>query len=255
MPRRLTPLDFSTSAIDLKVGRWTARWEELMRLLFGDVATVSSLPAVINRGSYTELNALGLVAADAGYLAFETETGHTLRWTGSAWEFAPGDKGNGFREDRAFAPQDSGYWRLCDGGATTYLALGAALSLTAFTTPDLVTDEVFYKSKAAFSGAVEPAGGTSDATAPSLSGSTASDGAHTHSFSDESTTPNGTNHLAASGAAFLAVEADHTHDVSGTTGSDGAHTHGVGTLAVASHTHGPGDLAPTSSGWLPYFRR
>jgi hypothetical protein len=122
MPTRLTNLDFQTSAVDT-VGKFTSRWQELMRLLFGDVAAVSSATAIINRNDYGSLNTLGLGAGDAGYVAFETAYGHLLRWTGAVWEFAPGDCGNKFFRDFIGTPQETG-WALCDGSATDYLKLG-----------------------------------------------------------------------------------------------------------------------------------
>jgi hypothetical protein len=63
----------------------------------------------------------GLTAADSGLLyQVLAPYNHTVRWSGTVWEFAPGDCGNGYLADRAFAPQEAG-WQICDGSATDYL--------------------------------------------------------------------------------------------------------------------------------------
>lgn len=128
------------AAIELRTGIWTLEWGRWIQLLFAQVDTlttaVNALPGV-NVKTYTELNALGLGVADEGYLAFEPNYGHFLRWTGTVWQFAPGDPGNGYFEDFAIAPQQVG-WALCDGSATDYLTVGAvSLSVTAITPPNL----------------------------------------------------------------------------------------------------------------------
>lgn len=156
MPNRLTALDFMTAAVDLRTGTFNDRWKELIRFLFGDVAAISSATAVINRNDYGSLNALGLGAADEGYVAFETTLGHLLRWTGAVWEFAPGDPGNGYFEHYAIAPQSVG-WALCDGSATSYLTIGATLTVTAITPPNM---SGFYLKGGAYAGATVAAGGS-----------------------------------------------------------------------------------------------
>jgi len=289
MAVRLTTLDLQTPAIDTKVGTFMGRWQELIRGLFTDVAAVASLPAVINRGTSTELNALGLGASDESYLAFETVTGHVLRWTGTAWTFAAGDVGNKFKRDFWGTPQEDG-WVLCDGGASSYLQLGATLSLTAFTTPNLSGSPAFHKSIAAYTGTIEAAiapalsGSTANATA-TVSGSTANESAHTHGGGSlsGSTASEGTGNTGLSNNPTVEADinrdgntfyltADHTHDgpshahgvgtlAVGTSGAGSAHGHGAGTLAVDNHLHALGTLAadsaarPPSIGWLPYFRR
>lgn len=243
MPNRLTPLDFSTPAIELKVGLFTTRWEQLLRALFGDVASVSSLPAVVNRFAFAAQPSLG--ASDEGYIAFETTYGHLLRWTGAVWEFAPGDLGNGFRRDFAIVPQEIG-WKLCDGTLTDYLTVGAAaLTVTAFTPPNLSGSPAFHKSSALYTGTIEAAIGGG------LTGATANEAAHTHDDGTLATgDPDGsTPNLLSPGAFFFAASDLHHHNITGNTGAGTAHSHGAGTLATDTAAR------PPSVGWLPYFRR
>jgi hypothetical protein len=97
---------------------------------------------------------------------------HTCRWNGTAWEFAPGDCGNGYLTERVVAPQAGEGLALCNGAATDYLKVGGtSLTVQAFTTPNVVG--AYLKGAAAYNGVVNPAvGGTSGAAA----GTTALDG-------------------------------------------------------------------------------
>lgn len=243
------------SAVELRNGLWTLEWGRWMQLLFSQVdsltTTVSGVIGV-NTKTYTECNALGLGASDEGYLAFEPNFGHLLRWSGSAWAFAAGDVGNGFFRDFAIAPQEVG-WALCDGAATTYLTLGATLSATAFTTPDL---RGYYKrGAAAYTGSQVAAaltGNTGAAGAHDHGGATGSESSHTHDWSfSASVTADGVSvpQYVSSGGQPFHIEA------SGTTTSGTAHSHSIS--SQADHTHSGGTLAaePAHVDVLPYFRR
>lgn len=217
---RLTPLDFSTQAIELKTGTFTTRWEQLLRALFGDVAAVASLPAIINRFAFAAQPALG--ASDENYLAFVTDYGHLVRWTGTVWEFGPGDVGNGFFRDFAFVPQEAG-WKLCDGSATDYLVVGAAtLTVAAITPPNL--SGFYRKGAAAYDAVLHAKSGGTDV------GVTA-DGATTQS-PDEFFVP-------AAGLTHTTSTYNHRHDIAG--------------LAIPSLGVGTIEMAHVDV--LPYFRR
>jgi len=92
-----------------------------------------------------------LGAADVGFLFAATDYKHTYRWTGSAWEFAPGDSGSGFFQDFAIPPGSE--WQICDGSATTY-AKGDGTTAP-FTTPNLTG---VYRKGGPYTGAKVPAG-------------------------------------------------------------------------------------------------
>lgn len=64
-----------------------------------------------------------------GYLFFHETYRHTLRWTGTSWEFAPWDSGSGFF---AMSAIDLGAgWAECLGGSVSYLKSdGSVGSLT-----------------------------------------------------------------------------------------------------------------------------
>lgn len=79
-----------------------------------------------------------LTTNDAGYLFSSSDYAHTWRWTGSAWEFSPGDPGSGWIAMDVGI--DGGVWALCNGGAATVSR--ADSTTTSITTPNL-TGNVF----------------------------------------------------------------------------------------------------------------
>lgn len=82
-----------------------------------------------------------LKAADAGYVGLVTDYWHLVRWTGTVWEFFPGDSGSGYMVLFGVAPQ-APCWGLCDGTTYPYLVVGATLTTANFTTPT-VADTYF----------------------------------------------------------------------------------------------------------------
>jgi hypothetical protein len=165
----------------------------------------------------------GLTAAHAGLLYMVTAPyNHVCRWDGAAWQFAPGDCGNGYFTHRVFAPQEPG-WALCNGVATDYLTVGGAtITATAFTPPSLAG--AYLKAGSAYSGIL---GG---ASTPTLVGAIAAAGAHGHTGATDAAgahTPTAT--ATAAGA--------HVHTGS-YTDAQGSHGHGVTVNGVGDHTHG-----------------
>jgi|SRR5436190_6437371 len=153
---------------------------------------------------------------DAGLLVWMFEYGHCLRWNGAKWEWGPGEIGSGYIQDFVAAPTGPG-WQLCDGTVTDYLVVDPVPSAVAFTTPDEVTNPVYHRSNAAYSGTINAP------VAPTLSGSTG--------------TP----------SATVAVETNAP--VTPVSVGDATHTHPVGTIAAAA------DGEPRHLDVLKYFRR
>jgi hypothetical protein len=239
----------------------TEPWRAWAVDINGVVTNLNQIPGV-NRLTMAQLNALGLGAADDGYIAWESTYGHALRWNGAAWSFAPGDCGNGFWVPRAFAPQEVG-WQLMDGTVTDYLSVGTAtLTAAPFTTPN-VTSGTFLKAVAAYTGLIDAAiaaalSGSTGNTTPTISGNT---GNTTPTIAGDTGTQVGTsgNVVVQSGTGNTVVNGNHTHDKGSLAVS--SHLHDNGTLAVSSHLHAAGTLAtdtaarPPSLGGLLYFRR
>lgn len=254
MANRLTSLDFSTPAIELKAGQFTGRWQELMRLLFGDVASFTSQAAIIDSKSIAQLNVLGLGAGDDGYLARVTDGfNHVVRWDGSAWQWGPGDAGNGYKYEFFASTPSSDMWALCDGSGTTYLTgIGTGtLAASAFTTPT-ITAGTFGKS-GTYTGSVVAA----VAPAVAMSGSTATEQGHFHSvnIANQQLSFNGAtvdNNGGGSTVSVVASSPVPDTDITGqVTGQADPHLHGVGTLAATADTAArPPSLAAP---W--YFRR
>lgn len=107
---------------------------------FQDVLKALSRAAGENVFTVATQPTLGL--NDVGYIGLESQFGHLLRWTGAAWEFAPGDGGNGFLLGFPVAPQAVGYG-LCDGSVYSYLVVGATLTTANYTTP--TSADVYFR--------------------------------------------------------------------------------------------------------------
>lgn len=162
---------------------------------------------------------------DEGYLYEVEDYKHVLRWTGSAWEFAPGDPGSGFLQHFAVAPGSE--WKLCDGTATTYLKSdGTTASITP---PDLQTGQ--YLKGGAYTGTPNAAGTVT------LTGNTDTESAHTHAIDHDhgsftSGIESGVIGGLQSGGGFSAAAINHTHAAdtpgfTGTSGAGSAHAHGL----------------------------
>lgn len=214
------------TALGIVDDTWRRFFELLASTVTAQGVTLAAVPGV-NRFTIATQPTLGV--SDEGYLGFEADTRHMVRWTGAAWEFAPGDVGNKFFRDFAGTPQESG-WALCDGSSVDYLTLGATLTVTSITLPNLTGSPAYRKSAAAYTGTITAASGT-----------TASDGAHTHTGTTDNA-PNIVGDVRTVGAydqyGFGTTQHNHTF----TTGSGG------------SHTHGPGTIDPAHLDVLPYFR-
>ncbi len=200
---------------------------------------------------------------DAGFLYFPSVYIHICRWSGAGWGITDG--GGGWIADCVVNPGAG--WQLCDGTATTYLALsGADLAETAFTTPDENTAPagVYHKSIAAYSGTINAAtagaisGSTANTTATNQSATTGvtivDHPSHTHDDASSLGSPDlfapdttGTGVAGRTGgpSATLThpvVDGGHNH-------TQDAHLHAVGTLTVATTGE------PRNMGVLRFFRR
>lgn len=173
-------------------------------------------------------------------------------------------------------------WVLCDGSQVsrlTYKSLfdvitttyGAGDGSTTFNVPDLRQRFPLGKANAGTGASLAGTGGAIDhthtggtvsgstgSTSPGFSGSSSSDGSHTHTVSGTSGAGSAHNHTTAvsveltAGSGTFAInslnnESAHTHSFSATSSSDGSHTHSV-SGTVDSHLHSAGTLAVGTSG-------
>jgi hypothetical protein len=161
-----------------------------------------------------------LTTKDAGFIFRATDFNRRYRWSGSAWEDL--DAGDPRGRIEAFDTNPGTGWAICDGsGVTRSTATGGT---AAFTTPNL--SGAYIKGAAVYSASV---------VAAALTGSTDSQGAHTHTTAATISGLSGTADVQSGAGANVAANS-HTHAFSAPTDSQGAHTHGPGTLA-ADVTH------------------
>jgi hypothetical protein len=179
---------------------------------------------------------------DTGFLFNATDYLHTWRWTGTTWEYAPGDRASG--EIAWFTADPGTGWKLCNGTATTRTT--ATAGTAAFTTPNLIG--CYAKGGSVYTGGVVAA------SIGSLSGVTLDPaGDHSHTINTFLTDGNGTGvavQAYASGTPANVAALAHQHYVSSgpSTTTNGVHTH---TVSGGSVTGGE----PTHVDLLPYYRR
>lgn len=224
----------------------TREWQHWARSVTGVMQTLQSYRGVLV-GTLAE-QPTGLGPSHAGLLYMVTDLGHECRWNGTAWEFAPGDEGNGFFRDFAVAPQMSGWWQVCDGSATTRLVVGGiTLTTAAFTTPNL-SDA--YRKAGAYTGSVLGAA----APGAVVSGFTDyADLTHAHGPGTYATGGPSAGAEVQVGSGQTVASDSHDHDVvAGQSGETGLiHLHAAGTLAVSVDATGQ----PKRIACPVYFRR
>lgn len=199
--------------------------------------TLANKPTDLGHATWTNHN------EDTGFLFYATDYAHTWRWTGTTWEYAPGDRSSG--EIAWFTANPGTGWVLCNGSSVTRTTATAGTS--AFTTPNLIG--AYAKGASTYTGTLVA---TSNGT---ISGSTASEAAHTHGIdhdhppfmSAETVVDNAFN-----SGPYDGVAQHHKHSIdvpayTGTSGAGSAHSHGAGTLALSGSDPAHVDL-------LPYYR-
>lgn len=142
-----------------------------------------------------------LTAANAGLLVCVTDYAHILEWTGTAWEWGPGESGSGYFADFAVAPTAAG-WHACDGSTVAYLKSDGTTANA--TLPNTVGTAAYRESAAAYASAITAK------VVPTISGHTESGTANI--------TDTALANVAVTGAASAAthnteVDSGHTHNL------------------------------------------
>lgn len=214
-----------------------------------------------NLRTQSQLAALAalLGANDANYLVSVTDYLHELRWTGSAWEFAPGDNGSGYSVFADAAPQ-GGLWQVWDG--STVNRLNGAGTVTSVTVPDVSTARYMkagttYIAPAASSGTTAGTVATNQAASAGTPAGTNS--APTFTGDSVNTGPESATQEVFSGVGVTVADSPHVHSVTAT-GTVSAPTFTGSALATHnhtqdSHTHAPGTQELSRVQVIGYYRR
>ena len=172
-----------------------------------------------------------LGAVDTGLRVEVTDYVHILRWTGSAWEYAPEDDHRA-GEGPIFREVDPGTgWHLYNGATVAYLKADgttANVTLRDFTTPAFIEGAL---ANAAIAAAVAPTTGGTLTVAAAPTGVTATGPGTTASSAPGTSGPSATVNVTTSGATSVA-SGGHTHNV-----NSHAHTVGDPTISDPTHTH------------------
>lgn len=91
--------------------------------------------------TYSAFSGRTFYASDAGYQVNVTDYAHEIIWTGSQWNFAPGDASKYIVPSVDTNPPSGGVWGLCDGSAYNVFEVTAGVvSIVSITTPVLTGD-------------------------------------------------------------------------------------------------------------------
>jgi hypothetical protein len=184
---------------------------------------LANLQAVANNAFGTNVFALAdqpsLGVSDAGYVGFVSDYAHLVYWNGTAWIFLDGV--GGYFTPFALAPGTG--WAACDGSSVNILQVGATLTTTAVTTPNLNGSAAYVKSAATYSSTINAASGT---TADGSTG-TGTTGTGTTGTGTTGTGTTGTGSFTGQPTATVTVQSGSGATVAGQT-----HTHPIPALSV-----------------------
>jgi hypothetical protein len=157
----------------------------------------------------------GLGVNDTGLLAYDQALMHLYQWTGTVWQFGPGDPGANFIQagnHDTLAPY-GGVWQKCDGTAGVTVSKGDGTTVT------LTARNVYQLTFGVGDGGCFLAAGTPGRVGPSrpswdtsVTAKTETENAHTHTVGSDS---------AGSDGAAVTVGAE------GATGAGTAHAHNL----------------------------
>lgn len=182
---------------------------------------------------------------DAGFIAIVTDYMHRLRWSGSAWGWAPGESGSGMLEMFAVAPGAG--WHACDGSTVNYLKSDGTLG--AITLPNTAASAAYAKLGGSYAAWINAA------TVPSVVNPT-NTGAHTLTLAEIPSHIHGLTQVRYSssyGTGSLIALNGTGAAISQTTdpaGGGGGHDHTIGNPTVTL----PGDPVANFQALL-YFRQ
>lgn len=222
-------------------------WVDWFTAIVNHITSVIAALIAVSFQNFTQSTLPTLTPQDAGALIHVTDFNHVLQWTGTGWEWGPGDAGGGYIQGFLTPPVALG-WHICDG--STVGMLNGDGSVTQVHLPDYTTAAYLKLGKTLLAGPNAPSGLTdaTDVGAPSgvispltFNGTPGTTGVESADLSSVATT----------GAATAAAQ-NHTHTFTpqGTiptptfTGND-----------PGTHTHGPGTLDLQNTVLLAYFRK
>lgn len=231
---QFTPQLAQSPMVDLRSGALIGGGLGLWYFNFQNLASqLANLQAIANNSFGTNLFALAsqpsLAASDAGYVGFVTDYRHLVYWTGTAWIFL--DEPGGRLESRVADP-GAGY-QLCDGSSIGVLTVGATLTTTSVTTPNLSGTAAYLKSASSYSATVHAASG-STASGSTGTGTTGSSTTGTGT-TGTGTTGTGTTGTGTTGTGSFTGQPSNTVTVqsgSGATVAGQTHTHSIPGLSI-----------------------
>lgn len=121
----------------------------------GQFVPVTAQP-IYTQSTQANLAALAgtLGPANAGLLVWVTDYNHVLEWTGSGYQWGPGDNGSAYFQGFAVAPVATG-WHACDGSFVHYLKPDGSLGGAVL--PNTAGSAAYMKFGAAYNSTIQVA--------------------------------------------------------------------------------------------------
>lgn len=162
-----------------------------------------------------------LASMDAGFKINSLDYKHQHVWTGSQWEFSPGDAGNCFivAGPTGTGPWQTGLWFPCTGGAC-YVA-GVDSVPVQVTTPDLSGDVFILGAVGTIAVPTQ-----SVATTPTWEVGAKTEDEHTHKHGTTALSTSAGGNIINAGSGVAGASSNlHTHTITGNTDVGDAHSH------------------------------
>lgn len=227
--------------------------------------TFSFIPYTVESGAWqyvagqhyatlANIPSLGMGSRDTGVLFEASDYKHMYRWTGTVWDYAPGDPGSAYIVGTQGSAPAGGLWGKCDG--TTYTRSTPTGGTASFATRDLTNGDFLKAGNAGHAAAVAPtlAGGahTDDATSVFAGGAvTVGVGDHNHEVTipgDTATLPMGGSSFAFPGVYATTDNGAHDHSITNADAPQSPHQHTLSTVTINANG------TPASSGLDWYVR-
>ena len=216
IPFKFPPAPIQTPSQDKSsLSGFTKQWVDWFTTIVTHLTQQIAQIIGLSFQNFTQATLPNLTTADAGALIHVTDYNHVLQWTGSGWEWGPGDAGGGFIQGFLTAPVSTG-WKICDG--STANMLNGDGTVTAVKLPDYTTAAYLKLGKTLLAGPNAASGETdpTDVGAPTgvvtqptfigtpgvtgvesadlsnvttIGGATAAAQNHTHTFTPQGTIP------------------------------------------------------------------
>lgn len=121
IPTDGVPVDSPTTVDSRPARPFDQRWYRLLNDITGFLRTLRNAPQQVDQVDLLTFGAkMAIKGMQPGVQVWVPVFNHVIRWSGTAWTFAPGDGGSGYTQAFLTAPTADG-WALCNAATVSYL--------------------------------------------------------------------------------------------------------------------------------------